>query len=89
VKPKEAITVSGSDSWFGGMYKRPDGWWVDGTDPRDKGRDPYKRWLEGDLEDPMFDFDDDRHCWTTPYTGNDGATNQRWYYAAAIVFRPA
>jgi 2OG-Fe(II) oxygenase superfamily len=88
VKPRVAITVSGPESWSVGMYKRRDGWWVDGEDPRGEEGDPYKRWLEGNLKDPMFDFDDDRHCWTTPYTGNDGATNQRWYYAAAIVFRP-
>jgi 2OG-Fe(II) oxygenase superfamily len=92
VTPKKAITVSGptrsKESWSVGMYKRPDGWWVDGEDPRDKERDRFARWWDGDIKDPMFDFDDERHCKGIPNTGNDGARFERWYYAAAIVFRP-
>jgi hypothetical protein len=67
------------------MYKRSDGWWVDGkaapSDDIDEGEDD-------ESDDGMFDFDDMEHCEESSDTGNEGANIHHRYFAAAVVFRP-
>jgi hypothetical protein len=67
-----------------GMFKRSDGWWMDGT--THGGRDSSDS--EDDEGDGSGMFDDAEHCEEWSDTGNEGVKKYHRYYTAAIVFRP-